>query len=178
LITDVGIANLAYNCMDLIQLNIVDCPNITREGYLYLRRFCLRCLIQHSNANFYWNSQLRQHPLPSPPATCQTITLLRSCYQKKITFQILMYLIEWKLSYAEYDTEKMRLSVCVWCRSESRNSLAISNSLREIRDSGETAELRITRKRREWGKKNINAFSCWSSVTVRVIIIDNITEYL
>lgn len=48
MVTDSGIKFLSYYCRGLQQLNIQDCQ-ITAEGYLSVKKFCRRCVIQHNN---------------------------------------------------------------------------------------------------------------------------------
>ncbi|XP_054708396.1 F-box/LRR-repeat protein 7-like [Uloborus diversus] len=51
-ITDQGIQAIAFYCRGLQQLNIQDC-NITIEGYRTVKKFCKRCIIEHTNPGFY-----------------------------------------------------------------------------------------------------------------------------
>lgn len=48
MVSDQGIKYLSYYCRGLQQLNIQDCQ-ITAEGYLSVKKFCRRCVIQHNN---------------------------------------------------------------------------------------------------------------------------------
>ncbi|XP_037036987.1 F-box/LRR-repeat protein 7-like [Bradysia coprophila] len=52
MITDRGIQYIAYYCRGLQQLNIQDCQ-ISLEGYRAVKRFCKRCVIEHTNPGFY-----------------------------------------------------------------------------------------------------------------------------
>lgn len=52
LVTDNGIQSIAYYCRGLQQLNIQDC-RITIEGYRTVKKFCRRCIIEHTNPGFY-----------------------------------------------------------------------------------------------------------------------------
>ncbi|KAK6183309.1 hypothetical protein SNE40_010815 [Patella caerulea] len=51
-ITDKGVVQLSYHCRGLQQLNIQDC-NISVEGYKLVKRYCRRCIIEHTNPAFY-----------------------------------------------------------------------------------------------------------------------------
>ncbi|XP_054713492.1 F-box/LRR-repeat protein 7-like [Uloborus diversus] len=51
MITDDGIQIIAYYCRGLQQLNIQDCP-ITLDGYRTVKKFCKRCIIEHTNPGF------------------------------------------------------------------------------------------------------------------------------
>lgn len=51
IVTDEGIKYISYYCRGLQQLNIQDCQ-ITIEGYRAVKRYCKRCIIEHSNLNF------------------------------------------------------------------------------------------------------------------------------
>ncbi|XP_015908981.1 F-box/LRR-repeat protein 7 [Parasteatoda tepidariorum] len=51
MITDEGVKIIAYFCRGLQQLNIQDCP-ITLDGYRTVRKFCKRCIIEHTNPGF------------------------------------------------------------------------------------------------------------------------------
>ena len=53
MVTDQGIQYVAYHCRGLQQLNIQDCP-ITIEGYRTIKKFCKRCIIEHTNPGFFW----------------------------------------------------------------------------------------------------------------------------
>lgn len=48
MVSDEGIKYISYYCRGLQQLNIQDCQ-ITAEGYLSVKKFCRRCVIQHNN---------------------------------------------------------------------------------------------------------------------------------
>lgn len=48
MVSDEGIKYISYYCRGLQQLNIQDCQ-ITTEGYLSVKKFCRRCVIQHNN---------------------------------------------------------------------------------------------------------------------------------
>jgi F-box and leucine-rich repeat protein 7 len=50
-ITDRGIIGIAYYCRGLQQLNIQDCQ-ITIEGYRAVKKYCKRCVIEHTNPGF------------------------------------------------------------------------------------------------------------------------------
>lgn len=52
MITDRGIEYIAYYCRGLQQLNIQDCQ-VSLEGYRAVKRFCKRCVIEHTNPGFY-----------------------------------------------------------------------------------------------------------------------------
>ncbi|GIZ00825.1 hypothetical protein CEXT_734381 [Caerostris extrusa] len=51
LITDQGLQSIAFYCRGLQQLNIQDC-NITVDGYRTVKKFCRRCIIEHTNPGF------------------------------------------------------------------------------------------------------------------------------
>ncbi|KAG8178888.1 hypothetical protein JTE90_018577 [Oedothorax gibbosus] len=51
LITDEGIQGVAYYCRGLQQLNVQDCP-ITLDGYRTVKKFCRKCIIEHTNPGF------------------------------------------------------------------------------------------------------------------------------
>lgn len=51
MITDEGIQIIAYYCRGLQQLNVQDCP-ITLDGYRIVKKFCKRCIIEHTNPGF------------------------------------------------------------------------------------------------------------------------------
>ncbi|GIX95868.1 hypothetical protein CEXT_399961 [Caerostris extrusa] len=51
MITDEGIQIIAYYCRGLQQLNVQDCP-ITLDGYRTVKKFCKRCIIEHTNPGF------------------------------------------------------------------------------------------------------------------------------
>ncbi|XP_045481540.1 F-box/LRR-repeat protein 7-like isoform X2 [Harmonia axyridis] len=52
LITDRGVQSLAYFCRGLQQLNIQDCQ-ISLEGYRAVKKYCKRCIIEHTNPGFF-----------------------------------------------------------------------------------------------------------------------------
>ena len=52
MISDEGIKYIAYHCKGLQHINIQDCP-ITVEGYRTLKKFCKKCIIEHTNPGFY-----------------------------------------------------------------------------------------------------------------------------
>ncbi|KAL1122910.1 hypothetical protein AAG570_003235 [Ranatra chinensis] len=52
LITDRGVQCVAYYCRGLQQLNIQDCQ-ITLEGYRAVKKYCKRCIIEHTNPGFF-----------------------------------------------------------------------------------------------------------------------------
>jgi len=52
MVSDRGIQCVAYYCRGLQQLNIQDCP-ITLEGYRMVKKFCKRCIIEHSHPGFF-----------------------------------------------------------------------------------------------------------------------------
>ncbi|GAB6022872.1 hypothetical protein CHUAL_006969 [Chamberlinius hualienensis] len=52
MVTDKGVQSIAYYCRGLQQLNIQDCQ-ITIEGYRTVKKFCKRCIIEHTNPGFY-----------------------------------------------------------------------------------------------------------------------------
>ena len=52
MISDEGIEYIAYHCKGLQHINIQDCP-ITVEGYRTLKKFCKKCIIEHTNPGFY-----------------------------------------------------------------------------------------------------------------------------
>lgn len=51
MITDRGIQCIAYYCRGLQHLNIQDCQ-ITIEGYRAVKKYCKRCVIEHTNPGF------------------------------------------------------------------------------------------------------------------------------
>ncbi|XP_055610071.1 F-box/LRR-repeat protein 7 [Uranotaenia lowii] len=51
MITDRGIQCIAYYCRGLQQLNIQDCQ-ISVEGYRAVKKYCKRCVIEHTNPGF------------------------------------------------------------------------------------------------------------------------------
>eukprot|EP00094_Tigriopus_californicus_P014241 TCALIF_13794-PA protein Name:"Similar to FBXL7 F-box/LRR-repeat protein 7 (Homo sapiens)" AED:0.21 eAED:0.21 QI:0/1/0.33/1/0.5/0.66/3/73/526 len=52
MISDQGLQNIAYRCRGLQQLNIQDSP-ITIDGYRMVKKFCSKCIIEHTNPGFY-----------------------------------------------------------------------------------------------------------------------------
>jgi len=52
LITDRGVQCIAYYCRGLQQLNIQDCQ-ISLEGYRAVKKYCKRCVIEHTNPGFF-----------------------------------------------------------------------------------------------------------------------------
>ncbi|XP_043226730.1 F-box/LRR-repeat protein 7-like isoform X1 [Amphibalanus amphitrite] len=52
MISDAGIKFIAYYCRGLQQLNIQDSP-VTLEGYRTVKKYCKRCIIEHTNPGFY-----------------------------------------------------------------------------------------------------------------------------
>eukprot|EP00095_Tigriopus_kingsejongensis_P010600 snap_masked-scaffold818_size92908-processed-gene-0.13 protein:Tk10600 transcript:snap_masked-scaffold818_size92908-processed-gene-0.13-mRNA-1 annotation:"hypothetical protein OsI_16083" len=52
MVSDQGIQLIAYYCRGLQQLNVQDCP-ISSEGYKTVKKFCRRCIIEHSNPGFF-----------------------------------------------------------------------------------------------------------------------------
>nr|XP_018899471.1 PREDICTED: F-box/LRR-repeat protein 7 [Bemisia tabaci] len=52
LITDIGVQYIAFFCRGLQQLNIQDCQ-ITVEGYRAVKKYCKRCIIEHTNPGFF-----------------------------------------------------------------------------------------------------------------------------
>ncbi|XP_050544090.1 F-box/LRR-repeat protein 7-like isoform X2 [Daktulosphaira vitifoliae] len=52
LVTDRGIQLIAYYCRGLQQLNIQDCQ-ISLDGYKAVKKFCKRCIIEHTNPGFF-----------------------------------------------------------------------------------------------------------------------------
>ncbi|CAH1153660.1 unnamed protein product [Phaedon cochleariae] len=52
LVTDRGVQCIAYYCRGLQQLNIQDCQ-ISLEGYRAVKKYCKRCVIEHSNPGFF-----------------------------------------------------------------------------------------------------------------------------
>ena len=52
LVTDEGVRSVAYYCRGLRQLNIQDCL-ITVEGYRAVKKFCRKCIIEHTNPGFF-----------------------------------------------------------------------------------------------------------------------------
>jgi len=52
LVTDEGVRSIAYYCRGLRQLNIQDCL-ITVEGYRAVKKFCRKCIIEHTNPGFF-----------------------------------------------------------------------------------------------------------------------------
>ncbi|XP_061394773.1 F-box/LRR-repeat protein 7 [Musca vetustissima] len=51
MITDRGVQCIAYYCRGLQQLNIQDCQ-ISIEGYRAVKKYCKRCVIEHTNPGF------------------------------------------------------------------------------------------------------------------------------
>ncbi|KAH8236627.1 hypothetical protein KR026_006945 [Drosophila bipectinata] len=51
MITDRGVQCIAYYCRGLQQLNIQDCP-VSIEGYRAVKKYCKRCIIEHTNPGF------------------------------------------------------------------------------------------------------------------------------
>lgn len=51
LVTDRGVQCVAYYCRGLQQLNIQDCQ-VTLEGYRAVKKYCKRCIIEHTNPGF------------------------------------------------------------------------------------------------------------------------------
>lgn len=51
MITDRGVQCIAYYCRGLQHLNIQDCQ-ITLEGYRAVKKYCKRCIIEHTNPGF------------------------------------------------------------------------------------------------------------------------------
>ncbi|XP_068237879.1 F-box/LRR-repeat protein 7 isoform X1 [Palaemon carinicauda] len=52
MITDCGVQYIAYYCRGLQQLNIQDCQ-VTIEGYRTVKKYCRRCIIEHTNPGFF-----------------------------------------------------------------------------------------------------------------------------
>ncbi|XP_050314462.1 F-box/LRR-repeat protein 7-like [Anthonomus grandis grandis] len=52
LVTDRGVQYVAYYCRGLQQLNIQDCQ-ISLEGYRAVKKYCKRCVIEHTNPGFF-----------------------------------------------------------------------------------------------------------------------------
>ncbi|XP_060516149.1 F-box/LRR-repeat protein 7-like [Cylas formicarius] len=52
LVTDRGVQCIAYYCRGLQQLNIQDCQ-ISLEGYRAVKKYCKRCVIEHTNPGFF-----------------------------------------------------------------------------------------------------------------------------
>ncbi|KAE8746739.1 hypothetical protein FOCC_FOCC006487 [Frankliniella occidentalis] len=52
LVTDRGVQCIAYYCRGLQQLNIQDCQ-ISLEGYRAVKKYCKRCIIEHTNPGFF-----------------------------------------------------------------------------------------------------------------------------
>ncbi|KAK2719325.1 F-box/LRR-repeat protein 7-like isoform X1 [Artemia franciscana] len=52
LVSDTGVQAIAYYCRGLQQLNIQDCI-ISIDGYRTVKKFCKRCIIEHTNPGFY-----------------------------------------------------------------------------------------------------------------------------
>ncbi|XP_015371125.1 PREDICTED: F-box/LRR-repeat protein 7-like [Diuraphis noxia] len=52
LVTDRGIQLIAYYCRGLQQLNIQDCQ-ISADGYKAVKKYCKRCIIEHTNPGFF-----------------------------------------------------------------------------------------------------------------------------
>ncbi|XP_075221351.1 F-box and leucine-rich repeat protein 7 [Lycorma delicatula] len=52
LVTDRGVQCVAYYCRGLTQLNIQDCQ-ISLEGYKAVKKYCKRCIIEHTNPGFF-----------------------------------------------------------------------------------------------------------------------------
>ncbi|XP_017886508.1 F-box/LRR-repeat protein 7 [Ceratina calcarata] len=51
-VTDAGLESLAYYVRGLRQLNIGECPRVTWVGYRAVKRYCRRCIIEHTNPGF------------------------------------------------------------------------------------------------------------------------------
>lgn len=54
LIGDDGLEAVAYYCRGLTQLNIQDTP-VTLRGYRAVKKYCKRCVIEHTNPGFCWS---------------------------------------------------------------------------------------------------------------------------
>ncbi|XP_043188259.1 F-box/LRR-repeat protein 7-like isoform X1 [Amphibalanus amphitrite] len=52
MISDAGVKYVAYYCRGLQQLNIQDSP-VTLEGYRTVKKYCKRCIIEHTNPGFF-----------------------------------------------------------------------------------------------------------------------------
>ncbi|CAH1103349.1 unnamed protein product [Psylliodes chrysocephalus] len=52
LVTDRGVQCIAYYCRGLQQLNIQDCQ-ISIDGYRAVKKYCKRCVIEHTNPGFF-----------------------------------------------------------------------------------------------------------------------------
>uniref|UniRef100_T1JF58 F-box domain-containing protein n=1 Tax=Strigamia maritima TaxID=126957 RepID=T1JF58_STRMM len=52
MVTDKGIQSIAYYCRGLQQMNLQDCQ-VTVDGYKTVKKFCKRCIIEHTNPGFY-----------------------------------------------------------------------------------------------------------------------------
>eukprot|EP00096_Caligus_rogercresseyi_P014950 TRINITY_DN7405_c0_g1_i1.p1 TRINITY_DN7405_c0_g1~~TRINITY_DN7405_c0_g1_i1.p1 ORF type:complete len:571 (-),score=155.81 TRINITY_DN7405_c0_g1_i1:122-1834(-) len=52
MVGDKGIQTVAYYCRGLQQLNIQESP-VTLDGYRAVKKFCRRCVIEHSHPGFY-----------------------------------------------------------------------------------------------------------------------------
>nr|CAD7446888.1 unnamed protein product [Timema bartmani] len=52
LVTNRGVQCVAYYCRGLQQLNIQDCQ-ISLEGYRAVKKYCKRCIIEHTNPGFF-----------------------------------------------------------------------------------------------------------------------------
>uniref|UniRef100_A0A6A7G4H0 F-box/LRR-repeat protein 7 n=3 Tax=Hirondellea gigas TaxID=1518452 RepID=A0A6A7G4H0_9CRUS len=52
MVTDIGVQYIAYYCRGLQQLNIQDCQ-VTVEGYRTVKKYCRRCIIEHTNPGFF-----------------------------------------------------------------------------------------------------------------------------
>lgn len=57
LIGDDGLEAVAYYCRGLTQLNIQDTP-VTLRGYRAVKKYCKRCVIEHTNPGFCWRDQI------------------------------------------------------------------------------------------------------------------------
>lgn len=51
LVGDDGLEAVAYYCRGLTQLNIQDTP-VTLRGYRAVKKYCKRCVIEHTNPGF------------------------------------------------------------------------------------------------------------------------------
>lgn len=52
LVTDRGVQCVSYYCRGLQQLNIQDCQ-ISLDGYRAVKKYCKRCVIEHTNPGFF-----------------------------------------------------------------------------------------------------------------------------
>ena len=52
MISDTGVEAVAKHCRGLAQLNIQECQ-VSLDTYRMVKKFCKRCIIEHSNPGFH-----------------------------------------------------------------------------------------------------------------------------